>query len=141
MDPEDPSPAWTGHDLLSGLQDAAIDALVDLGHRETPLLSTELRQLGGAFARPAEAGGVFDRVTEPFLLQALAITPAPGVLEAATAHHEALRAELRELITGRCAPTFLDANDGRTSGDESARQRLEEVRRAADPDGRFAVLD
>jgi FAD/FMN-containing dehydrogenase len=141
MDPEDPSPAWTGHDLLSGLPDAAIDALVDLGHRETPLLSTELRQLGGAFAQPAEAGGVFDRVTEPFLLQALAITPAPGVLEAATAHHEALRAELRELITGRCAPTFLDANDGRTSGDESARQRLEEVRRAADPDGRFAVLD
>lgn len=141
MDPEDPSPAWTGHDLLSGLPDEAVDALVELGHRETPLLSTELRQLGGAFADPPEAGGVFDRVQEPFLLQALAMTPAPGALEAAVTHHEALRAQLRGLITGRCAPTFLDANDGRTSGDEHARRRLEEVRRTLDPEGRFAVLD
>lgn len=141
MDPADPSPAWTDHDLLRELPDAAIDALVDLGHRETPLLSTELRQLGGAFAHPAEAGGVFDRVEEPFLLQALAITPAPGVLEAAVAHHAALRAELGDVITGRCAPTFLDSNDGRAGGDEHARRRLEEIRRAVDPEGRFAVLD
>jgi FAD/FMN-containing dehydrogenase len=141
MDPAEPTPAWTGHDLLSGLPDDAIDALVDLGHRETPLLSTELRQLGAAFAEPAEPGGVFDRVSEPFLLQALAITPAPPVLEAALAHHAALREQLGGIVTGRCAPTFLDSNDGRPSVGDEARARLDRIRAAADPRGRFAVLD
>jgi hypothetical protein len=80
-------------------------------------------------------------VTEPFLLQALAITPAPPVLEAALAHHGALREQLGPIVTGRCAPTFLDSNDGRPSVDDEARARLDRIRAAADPDGRFAVLD
>jgi FAD/FMN-containing dehydrogenase len=139
MDPADPAPAWTGHDLLSGLPDSAIDALVDLGNRRTPLLSTELRQLGGAFAKPEQDGGVFDRLEEPFLLQALAIAPVPEVYAAAVEHHEALRAELGTLITGRCAPTFLDSNDGRPCADPEQLQRLAAIRRSADPDGRFLV--
>src|SRR5437764_9277496 len=102
MSPPEPSPAWTAHDLLDSLPDSALAAIAEAGLAESPLLATELRQLGGAFADPPSPGGIVDRVGEPFLLQGLAIAPAPEVVRAAEEHYAVLRGALAERITTRC---------------------------------------
>ena len=59
MDPEDPVPFAQGGQLLDELPPAAIDAIVEAAGpgSGSPLLSLELRQLGGALtSRPAERG-------------------------------------------------------------------------------------
>lgn len=140
MDPEDPAPAWTTHDLLGELSDEAIDLVVAAGTGPTPLLVHELRQLGGAVAEPDEPGGFFDRVPEPFLFNGVAIAPEPAALRAAQAHAAALRERLAAVIAERCVPTFLEsADDGRLAASADAMARLRRARVDADPFGRFAV--
>ena len=57
MDPDQPVPNQGDGGFLADLPDAAIDALVALvgPDADTPLLSVEVRHLGGALARPAPA--------------------------------------------------------------------------------------
>lgn len=51
-DPEGPTPGLAHHTLLAGLPDAALDALVGVAGVDTPapLISVEVRHLGGALA-------------------------------------------------------------------------------------------
>ena len=59
MDPDQPVPSHGDGAFLTDLPAAAIDALVTLTGPDagTPLLSVEVRHLGGALARPAPGGG------------------------------------------------------------------------------------
>jgi hypothetical protein len=90
MDPDGPVPAHGDGLLLRRLPPAAIDEVVRLSAPGTPLLSLEIRQLGGAVApgRDPHAGAA-DGLDAPFLMFAVGITPTP---EAAAAVRAAVAA-------------------------------------------------
>ena len=69
MDPENPVPGLGEGGLVGELSDEAIDAFVGLAGPDSgsPLLLSELRQLGGAMGRPAEGGGALSHLDAGFV--------------------------------------------------------------------------
>jgi hypothetical protein len=84
--------------MLGSLPDGAIDAFLEqVGpDAETSLLMAELRQLGGALARPHEGGGVLSHLDAEFVSFAGAIATTPEI--GAQGHADAVR------LTGALAP-------------------------------------
>jgi hypothetical protein len=93
MDPEDPVPALDDHTLLGPLPPEAIDAFVDAVGPDSgsTLVSAELRQNGGALARPAEGGGALSFVPGDYFAFAVGALMQP---DAAVA----VRADLDRLL-------------------------------------------
>jgi hypothetical protein len=76
MDPDGPVPAFGDGMLLADLPAAAIDAFVDAaGQSGSPLLSAELRHLGGALTPGACAGGAVSGIEAGFAMFGVGITP------------------------------------------------------------------
>ena len=75
LDPEGPTPAYASSTLVSGLPDAAIAAIIgSVGPGSgTRLAAAELRQLGGALARPAPDGGALSALDGSFLALGLGL--------------------------------------------------------------------
>jgi hypothetical protein len=88
MDPENPVPGLGHHALLRELPDEAIEAFSAVAGPEsgTPLLLTEVRQLGGALARPAENGGALDHLDADFALFGIGMPMTPELGEAIESH-------------------------------------------------------
>lgn len=74
-DPEDPLPGMGDGVVLEGLPDDVADAFLAASGPDsgTDLVVAELRHLGGALGRPAEGGGVLDRIAGEFLLYGVGI--------------------------------------------------------------------
>src|SRR5699024_3199898 len=70
MDPEAPTPAVSGNALLTGLPSAAVDAFLEVAGPDSTssLLFNELRQLGGALARPAAEAGPLPMLDGEYML-------------------------------------------------------------------------
>jgi hypothetical protein len=83
MDPPTPVPALVDHRLLAAAVPGTIDALVDAcGPRvDSPLLSVEIRHLGGALDRPHPDHGVLDRLDAHFAVVGVGmpVTPEHGI--------------------------------------------------------------
>ncbi len=140
MDPPQPTPAVSGHAMLAGVSEEALAALLaEVGPgTTTPLLSAEIRHLGGALARPADGGGVLDRLPDPYLLFAVAIAPFPEAAAAGRAAADRLVAAMRPWSTGRRFLNFTEtAADTGTAYDEGHYTRLRRVRAEVDPTGLF----
>jgi hypothetical protein len=86
MDPEQPVPAIADGMLLDDLTPAAVDALVAAAGpgSGSPLLSVELRQLGGAISVPPAEHGALAKVSGAFALFAVGL---PMDAEAGAAIH------------------------------------------------------
>ena len=83
MDPEDPTPGVSDSTILADLPEAAIATYLEKagpGSGST-LLAAELRQLGGALARPADGAGALPMLDGKFVLFAVAVamTPEMGI--------------------------------------------------------------
>ena len=96
MDPEQPVPGFGHHRVLRELSDEAIDAWVgavgpDSG---TPLLLSELRQLGGALGRPDPDGGALTHLDAGWVMYGIGMVMNPEMGEAVSAGldrmHEAM---------------------------------------------------
>jgi hypothetical protein len=76
MDPEGPAPGVGDGGMLSDVDDELIDAFVEhvVG---TPILSAELRHLGGAVARRSSLHGAIDAWEAPYITYVLGIAPTP----------------------------------------------------------------
>jgi FAD binding domain len=81
MDPEPPVPGLGHHAVLSELPDEAIDVFYETAGPESdsPLLLAELRQLGGALARPADGGGALSKLDGEFVMLALGMLMDPAM--------------------------------------------------------------
>jgi hypothetical protein len=81
MDPPHPVPGAGDHMLLDDLPAAAIDSLVAAAGpgSGSPLVSVEIRHLGGAFARPEPDHGALASIDAPFVMFAVGMTPTPEV--------------------------------------------------------------
>jgi FAD/FMN-containing dehydrogenase len=141
MDPPGPTPVRANGMLLNDVPAAAIDALIACaGHGSgSPLLSVELRHLGGAVAeRPADAGAVGHLEAE-FLMFAVGVTP-----DAATAAKVDGHVQLVEQALLPWAASIHYANfDERPGGgrnrfhDQATLERLRAVKARVDPTGMF----
>lgn len=143
MDPVDPMPSKHTGAWLSGLSDAAIDALVRGGvpqNEPLPLVFIELRHAGGAIAR--HGGAAFSHRNGVFNLFINGLTPTPEAKAAFTRHTDAIKAQLQPVMTGGVYLNFLEGEEAqrRTQDGYSpeAYARLTALKTAIDPTNRLA---
>lgn len=84
MDPEQPVPGLGNHRVIRELPDEAIDAFTELAGPDsgTPLLLTELRQLGGALGRPDASGGALSHIDADFVMLGIGLPMTPELGQA-----------------------------------------------------------
>jgi FAD binding domain len=88
MDPENPVPGIGHHQVLRDLPDDAIDAFAALAGPEaqSPLLLTELRQVGGALGREDENGGALSHLDAGYVMFGIGLPMTPELGQAIEAH-------------------------------------------------------
>jgi hypothetical protein len=81
MDPEPPVPGLGHHRVIEELPDEAIEAFYEAAGPESdsPLLLGELRQLGGALARPDENGGALNKLDGEFVMLGIGMLMDPAM--------------------------------------------------------------
>ena len=136
MDPEHPVPGRGDGMLLDRLTPAAIDALVEAAGpgSGSPLLSVELRQLGGAIGVPPAEHGALSKISGEFALFAVGIAMDPDATARIDAYVEGLTAALDPWDAGRRYLNFTEhPADAREFFPEATLARLRAVKVAYDP--------
>ena len=139
MDPREPLPFLSGHDLLDDVSAAAIDALVDAvgPGSDAAITLVQLRHLGGALARRAPGAGA--RATLPGELSLFSLGVAPDA-EAARAVGDTLSAIKQAAAPYRVGdyPNFVeDPADTSSFFDAQTWRSLREVKALYDPSDLF----
>jgi FAD/FMN-containing dehydrogenase len=139
MDPQHPVPASGDGQLLAELPPEAVAALVERAGAESgsPLLSVEIRNLGGALGRSAPEHGVTDRIDAGFALFTVGIAATPEMAAAVEASTDAV---LTALAPWEAKRGFLNFSERRTDGNKlfgPAYERLRSVKATYDPDDVF----
>lgn len=140
LDPPGPTPACGGGLILDDFPASAVDALVAIAGQGSgsPLLSVELRHLGGAASRRPDHAGAVGHFDARFLMYAVGITP-----DAATAAKVADRVAQVERTLSPWAASIQYANfvehpcDRERFHDRDTLRRLQRIKAAVDPDGLF----
>ncbi|WP_131743285.1 FAD-binding oxidoreductase [Actinomadura roseirufa] len=132
-EPTDPGPGRSRAELLTGLTDEVAAAL--LSRPVAPLLTVQLRHLGGALTRPSDtAAGHLD---EPFALYMFGVPGADGGA-AVRARQDEIANALVPHTTGRRPFTFLSPGDRAASAfTAETLARLRTLKRSRDPRGLF----
>ena len=110
MDPVDPVPASIDGWLLADLPPAAIDALVEAAGPESgsPLLSVELRHLGGALVDAAPEHGALASLDAGFATATISLVPNVDMAAAVERHSAIVRAALAPWEAERNYPNFAE---------------------------------
>jgi FAD binding domain len=137
MDPDQPVPANGDGAFLADLPAPAIDALVAMvgPDADTPLLSVELRHLGGVLARDAEDAGAQAKIDAKYALFAVGIAPTPELGDAIRADAQAVEQALGAWRARYDYYNFEEFPAGAKAvlpGD--AYRRLREIKALYDPD-------
>jgi hypothetical protein len=134
MDPEEPVPAVGDGGTLWDVDDELIEALVETTVG-SPVLSLEVRHLGGAIARRHPDHGAVDAFDAPFIAYAVGFTPGE---EAARAVERAVFDIWTALAPWAAEHTYMNFADSRRRASAlftgSALARLRDVKAAYDPD-------
>jgi FAD binding domain/Berberine and berberine like len=140
MDPDHPVPGLGDGMLLDDLPAAGIDALVAAAGpgSGSPLLSVEVRQLGGALATPAAGGGAVSHLDADFVVFGVGIAMSPEQGAAVSAHVGVVR---EALAPWEADTAFLNFAERDIPGDNLfgpyAHHRLRAVKSAYDPGDLF----
>ena len=131
-EPTDPAPGRSRCELLTALDDDAIGAL--LAEPIAPLMSVQVRHLGGAFARPSDSP--HGPLTEPYAVYMFGAPSDPAAATAITAKQQALAGALP--TSGRKPVTFLNPSESLADAlPPDALDRLRRIKAERDPAGRF----
>jgi FAD binding domain len=138
MDPEVPVPGLGHHALVQALPDQAIDALVEAAGPEagSPLLSAELRHVGGALGRPAENGGALSKLDAEFVMLGVGLPMSPELGQAIGRSLDQLHDAMQPWAAAGGYFNFAERPcdvDAILPAETCA--RLVEVKRRWDPDG------
>jgi FAD/FMN-containing dehydrogenase len=142
MDPPEPVPGLSDHLMLASAPPAAIDALLAaVGPGvDTPLLSVELRHLGGALARPAPGGGALACLDAEYAVFAVGMAMGPEIAQAIEAHAGGVRQALSSWAAARPYLNFAERpTDTETAFPPEDYRRLREIRGEYDPDDLFCA--
>jgi hypothetical protein len=137
-DPPDPVPGIGDGLVLAELPPEGAEALLALAGPgvATPLLSLELRQLGGVLAQGAADHGAANSTDGDFALYGIGIPISPEVAEALIGALRGLQEGLSRWLEPRTPLTLAEADPSlRSSFADADVQRLAEVKDAFDPDG------
>ncbi|HEX8855460.1 MAG TPA: FAD-binding oxidoreductase [Thermoleophilaceae bacterium] len=140
MDPPHPVPGKGDGLLLRDLPAKALDSLLEVTGPgvESPLLSVEIRHIGGAAGRPDPNGGALDSIDAPFVMFAVGMTPVPEMVEAVEAHVNIAKRALGAWDRGLMYLNFAEHKiDPSRLWSPAAYLRLRKIRAAYDPDELF----
>ncbi|GAA5031670.1 FAD-binding oxidoreductase [Actinopolymorpha pittospori] len=127
-EPTDPGPGMSRCELLTDLDDATVKTL--LAEPIAPLLSAQIRHLGGAFTRPSDSP--HGPLSEPYALYLFGVPSDPATADAVTAKQRALADSLP--VSGRKPLTFLNPTETLADAFTPATlARLRSVKRRRDP--------
>jgi FAD/FMN-containing dehydrogenase len=138
LDPQEPTAVYANSVLVHGFPADAVDALVAAAGpgSGSNLLFVELRQLGGALARPAPRGGALDHLDGSFLVLGVGLDVGTGW---SAVRDDATRV-LDSLAPWTSRASYLSMAyeaAARRGWSAASYDRLVQVRRAADPTGLF----
>jgi FAD/FMN-containing dehydrogenase len=140
MDPDGPAPAVGDGGLLTELPAAAVDALLAVAGPDSgsPLLSVEVRHLGGALAQPAPHHGALATLDGAFLLFALGMAPDAQAAAAIDAHVQVVQRALARWNSANGYANFDEryGDAGRLFAD-ATHQRLRAIKAQVDPEDLF----
>ena len=137
-DPLDPTPAYEAGNVLTEFPAEAVDALLALNGPgvASPQILVEVRQLGGAFARPGEHPSAFASRAAAYSLLIVGISEVPGVED----HADAILDALAPWVGGHRLPNFTFTPEEYVDAyDEVTLARLRRARRTYDPEGVLAI--
>ncbi len=138
MDPEGPTPAVSDTTILDAMPESAIDTFLNLAGpgSGSSLLMHELRQLGGALARPHEGAGAMPALPGAFLAFGGAVAATPEMAVAGLRDARAFASALAPFGSGRNYLNFQESRVDPASGfDPVTFGRLVTLKSAVDPDG------
>ncbi len=134
MDPEHPVPGSGDGMALDDLDSAAIDTIVS-ATVGSPLLSVEIRHLGGAIGRSRAEHGALAAFAAPYLLFAVGIAPTAEAGHAVESTVRDLRAGLAHLEAPHTYLNFAESKrEARTLWSETSYHRLRRIKAAVDPE-------
>jgi FAD/FMN-containing dehydrogenase len=131
MDPEDPVPFAMSGQLLDELPRAAIDTIVEAVGPDSgsPLLSLELRLLGGALTEAPPDAGALASLDQAFLTLGVGMVMDPGMASAINAHLDLVSNALEPWDSGVKYANFVDVPiDTRMCYPPETFDRLQEVK-------------
>jgi FAD/FMN-containing dehydrogenase len=134
MDPEEPVPGHGDGGMLVDVDDDLIDAFVQtvVG---TPILSAELRHLGGAVARPRPEHGAVASFESPFISFAVGMTPTPELHAAVEGCVTVWREAIAPWESRHTYMNFAESRrDARSLFSEQAYHRLRRIKAKVDPE-------
>ena len=140
LDPEEPVPGVADGSVLDGLDHRAIDELdrVAGAHSGSPLLSVEVRHLGGELARARPQHGAIASIEGGYAMFAVGMTPTPEAHAAVSGHVEVVREVLEPWTARHMYLNFAETSrDGRSFWSEQAYARLRRIKASVDPDNRI----
>jgi FAD/FMN-containing dehydrogenase len=136
MDPPGPVPGAGDGALLDELPGDAIDALVAAAGpgSGSPLISVEVRHLGGALGRAHDSHGALAAVEADFALYAVGMAPDADAAAEVNAHIDVVKGAVSEWSAGRRLLNFSERRDGEDMFAPAALRRLRAVKTLVDPD-------
>ncbi|GAB2878223.1 FAD-binding oxidoreductase [Nocardioides pacificus] len=137
-DPLDPTPAHEAGNVLTDFPQEAADVLLALTGPgvASPQILVEVRQLGGAFARPGEHPSAFASRAAAYSLLVVGIAEVPGVED----HAAAILDALAPWVGGHRLPNFTFTPEEYVEAyDEVTLARLRRALRNYDPDGVMTI--
>jgi FAD/FMN-containing dehydrogenase len=137
MDPEQPAPG-IGDGLMAGhLPAAAVDAFVEVAGARArfPLLSVELRHLGGEFGRARPENGALSSIEAQYAMFAVGMTPVPELNAPVRAQVGAVKDALTPWAARQMYLNFAENPQWSPSTfwTEQAYRRLRRIKAAVDP--------
>lgn len=140
QDPPGPVPGRGEGWLLDTFDPEAAAALVDAAGMDgtAPLLSVEVRHLGGALGRPDPSGGVLSHLEAAYAVYSVGVATSRQATAAIDKRIEALRAASEPWLSRRRYFNFAERDvDPVSFYSGGAYSRLAEIRAALDPNGLF----
>jgi Berberine and berberine like len=136
MDPEQPVPGLGDGLMIADLPAQAIDALIEVAgqNAQFPLVTVELRQLGGALGRPHPTHGALSSIDAQYSLFAAGLVPGPELEAPVRNQVQAVKAAM-----GPWAASHMYLNFAETKADparfwsEQAYHRLRRIKAVVDP--------
>jgi FAD/FMN-containing dehydrogenase len=142
MDPENPVPGIGEGMTLADLPDEAIEAFVGLAGPESgsPLLLTEIRQLGGALGRPVDGAGALSHLDAGWVMYSVGMPMTPELGQAIPAHLAKIEETMQPWAASGSYYNFTERPcDVDAILPPDVCTRLAEIKRRYDPEGRIVA--